>query len=136
MRGVAILGRIAASLLVVPFGSTIYVISALKTLFSWVFSSGTVNVKKAAWASPGRYAIITGGSTGIGNAYAQVLAENGMNVIITSRCMRRAQEVSKMLLHKYMACECYMRCVYLIFFFSSFLYMSKSIYDFVSRTNT
>jgi len=43
----------------------------------------------------GNYALVTGGSRGIGRTVAEVLAENGCNVGITSRNHERLQEVTQ-----------------------------------------
>lgn len=42
----------------------------------------------------GKYALVTGGSRGIGRAVAEILAENGCNVAITSRNREDLQEVA------------------------------------------
>ncbi|XP_044053024.1 testosterone 17-beta-dehydrogenase 3 isoform X1 [Siniperca chuatsi] len=52
-------------------------------------------LSKSFFSSMGEWAVVTGSSEGIGRAYAFVLAEQGMNVVIMSRTKVKLDQVAK-----------------------------------------
>jgi gluconate 5-dehydrogenase len=52
---------------------------------------------EAAFSVKGRTAIVTGGSYGLGTAFAEVLSEAGANVVVAARSQDRLEQVAKQL---------------------------------------
>jgi uncharacterized protein len=54
----------------------------------------------------GPWAVVTGASSGIGRQFATVLAERGLNVVITARRKDRLDHLAAELTSKHGACRC------------------------------
>lgn len=48
----------------------------------------------------GKWAVVTGASDGIGRAYAEQLAQNGLNVVLISRTLSKLEEVASCIQQK------------------------------------
>ncbi|XP_060537170.1 very-long-chain 3-oxoacyl-CoA reductase [Cylas formicarius] len=55
-----------------------------------------VNIKKT-----GKWAVVTGATDGIGKAFAQILAQEGLNVVLISRTQVKLDEVADLIAKKY-----------------------------------
>lgn len=60
-----------------------------KQLIIQVFSSDNMSKYKGGWA------VVTGGSDGIGKAIALALASHGFNIVIISRSIEKLQKAAK-----------------------------------------
>lgn len=60
------------------------------------FKINAVNIKET-----GTWAVVTGATDGIGKAYAEVLAQKGLNVVLISRTKSKLEDVAKELGEKY-----------------------------------
>ena len=77
-----------------------YGLKTLLRLFNnigtFFLGTGAVNLKKY-----GSWAVVTGCTDGIGKAYAQRLAKQGLNVVLISRSADKLKELSDELTKKY-----------------------------------
>lgn len=81
----------------ISLGAAVVVYYGVKLLlFSrMLFPKMWFPVSKSFFTSMGEWAVVTGASEGIGRAYAFVLAEQGMNVVIMSRTKVTLDQVAK-----------------------------------------
>ncbi|XP_070760786.1 17-beta-hydroxysteroid dehydrogenase type 3 [Enoplosus armatus] len=81
----------------ISLGSAVVVYYGVKLLlFSRVlFPKMWFPLSKSFFTSMGEWAVVTGASEGIGRAYAFMLAEKGMNVVIMSRTKGTLDQVAK-----------------------------------------
>ena len=68
----------------------------LNNVGTFFMGTGAVNLKKY-----GSWAVVTGCTDGIGKAYAQRLAKQGLNVVLISRSADKLKELSDELTKKY-----------------------------------
>ena len=54
-----------------------------------------------AWEYRGRWALVTGASSGIGEGFARALAERGMNLVLTARREDRLREIAEQIGREY-----------------------------------
>jgi short-subunit dehydrogenase len=60
-----------------------------------------IGAVRRPWEYAGRWALVTGASAGIGEAFAHALARRGMNVVLTARRAERLEQLSGALQRKY-----------------------------------
>jgi 17beta-estradiol 17-dehydrogenase / very-long-chain 3-oxoacyl-CoA reductase len=84
-------------------GSAFVIYTTLKYAFkivnnvrTFVLNSGQVNFKKY-----GSWAVVTGCTDGIGKSYTELLAKQGLNIVLISRSIDKLQELSNYLTQKY-----------------------------------
>jgi 17beta-estradiol 17-dehydrogenase / very-long-chain 3-oxoacyl-CoA reductase len=68
----------------------------LNNFNTFVLKSGRIDFKKY-----GTWAIVTGCTDGIGEAYAEILAQRNMNIVLISRSLNKLEQKSKYLNEKY-----------------------------------
>ncbi|XP_054715798.1 very-long-chain 3-oxoacyl-CoA reductase-like [Uloborus diversus] len=78
----------------------------LMKLSCFVFENISVKIKKKCgwsfrWLNLGEWAVVTGGTDGIGKAYAQELAAKGFNICLISRNIEKLISVAEELEQKY-----------------------------------
>jgi 17beta-estradiol 17-dehydrogenase / very-long-chain 3-oxoacyl-CoA reductase len=85
------------------FGLTVFTYTTIKYLLkfynnisTFYFNTGCVDFKKY-----GSWAVVTGSTDGIGEAYTQQLAERGLNIVLISRSLDKLKKQSKELIEKY-----------------------------------
>jgi len=75
-----------------------FVLQLVRKVFPWIYENfigpqlqgNDLKLKKY-----GKWAVVTGASDGIGKAYAQQLAKNGLNVVLVSRTLSKLEAVAK-----------------------------------------
>lgn len=70
---------------------------ALSNIGTFLFGLGGVNLR----SFKGRWAVVTGCTDGIGKAYAEQMAKNGINVVLISRTLEKLNEQAKEIAEKY-----------------------------------
>lgn len=70
---------------------------ALSNIGTFLFGIGGVNLR----SFKGRWAVVTGCTDGIGKAYAEQMAKNGINVVLISRTLEKLNEQAKEIADKY-----------------------------------
>ncbi|XP_053360308.1 17-beta-hydroxysteroid dehydrogenase type 3 isoform X3 [Clarias gariepinus] len=85
----------------------IFVLSGACIVLAWLGRVFTMLAPKVFWPIPGnfftsmgKWAVITGGSDGIGKAYAEEFARLGLNVVIISRSKEKLDRVARELENK------------------------------------
>jgi 17beta-estradiol 17-dehydrogenase / very-long-chain 3-oxoacyl-CoA reductase len=68
----------------------------LNNLATFYLGFGSVDFKKY-----GSWAVVTGCTDGIGKAYAQQLAQRGLNIVLISRTLEKLEEQSKWIQEKF-----------------------------------
>ncbi|KAM3867456.1 17-beta-hydroxysteroid dehydrogenase type 3 [Diretmus argenteus] len=84
-------------LLFISLGSAVVVYYGVKLLLfiRMIYPKVWFPISKSFFTSKGEWAVVTGGSDGIGKAYAFELARQGMDVVILSRTKEKLDRVAK-----------------------------------------
>ncbi|RXM96696.1 Testosterone 17-beta-dehydrogenase 3 [Acipenser ruthenus] len=84
-------------LILISLGAIVALVYVLKfiKLVKILFPKTWCPLSRSFFSSLGEWAVITGGTDGIGRAYAFELAKRGMNIVLISRTLEKLNKVAK-----------------------------------------